>query len=208
MTKDEEVLVVPATLLHELGPFSGFLSTIDRYLPALLDRSNQSFRPRSLVETDPSFKQLIPYVILECNDEQNTRLFQYTRGKGQGEKRLHALKSLGIGGHISVDDAAGDDWYRNGMQRELSEEVDIGCGGADRIVGLIYDDTTEVGRVHLGIVHIMQLASCKVHPREDHLLDSGFRTVEEIRSHIGSLETWSQLCIKHLYNCVQSQTNC
>jgi predicted NUDIX family phosphoesterase len=151
------------------------------------------------VETDPSFKQLIPYVILECNNEQGTRLFQYTRGKGQGEARLHALKSVGIGGHISVEDAQGDDWYRAGMQRELTEEVDIGCGGTDRIVGLIYDDTTEVGRVHLGVVHIMQLSSCKVHPRENHLLDSGFRPVEEIKSDSRSMETWSQLCIKHLY---------
>jgi predicted NUDIX family phosphoesterase len=199
MPKDEEVLVVPALLLDQLGTFSGFTTAIDRYLPAILDPNHQSFRPRSLVETDPSYKQLIPYVILECNNEQGTKLFQYTRGKGQGEARLHALKSVGIGGHISVEDAQGDDWYRVGMQRELTEEVDIGCGGTDRIVGLIYDDTSEVGRVHLGVVHIMQLSSCKVHPRENHLLDSGFRPVEEIKSDSRSMETWSQLCIKHLY---------
>jgi predicted NUDIX family phosphoesterase len=200
MPKDEEVLVIPALLLDQLGPFAGFLTAVDRYLPALLDRSNQSFRPRSLVEDDPSFKQLIPYVILECSDEKQTRLFQYTRGKGQGEKRLHALRSIGIGGHISVDDAEGDDWYRNGMQRELSEEVLLECGGKDRIVGLIYDDTSEVGRVHLGIVHIMQLSSCKVTPREDQLLDAGFKPVDTlIKEEMSQLETWSQLCLRHLY---------
>jgi predicted NUDIX family phosphoesterase len=199
MPRDEEVLVVPATLLDTLGPFSGFTTAIDRYLPALLDRSHQSFRPRSLVETDPSFKQLIPYVVLECNNENGTRLFQYTRGKGQGESRLHALRSVGIGGHISIEDAQGDDWYRIGMQRELSEEVDIGCSGTDRIVGLIYDDTTEVGRVHLGIVHIMQLSSCKVQPRENHLVESGFQPVDQIKADLRMLETWSQLCIQHLY---------
>lgn len=199
MPRDEEVLVVPAQLLDELGPFSGFTTAIDRYLPALLNRSNQSFRPRSLVETDPSFKQLIPYIILECNNELGTRLFRYTRGKGQGESRLHALQSIGIGGHISVEDSQGDDWYRTGMQRELTEEVDIGCSGNDRIVGLIYDDTTEVGRVHLGVVHIMQLSSCKVQPRENHLLQSGFQHVDNIKSELRSLETWSQLCIQSLY---------
>ena len=199
MVKDEEVLVVPATLLVELGPFSGFQPAIDRYVPALLDRTNQSFRPRSLVENDPSFKQLIPYVILECNDEQQTRLFRYTRGKGQGEKRLHALQSIGIGGHISVEDAQGDDWYRNGMQRELSEEVLIECGGKDQIVGLIYDDTTEVGRVHLGVVHVMQLSSCMATPREDHLLDAGFLPVDEIKLQASQMETWSQLCLRNLY---------
>ena len=199
MSKDEEVLVVPASLLLELGPFSGFQPAVDRYLPVLLDRSHQSFRPRSIVENDPSFKQLIPYVILECNDEEQTRLFRYTRGKGQGEKRLHALQSIGIGGHISIEDAQGDDWYRNGMQRELSEEVIIECGGKDQIVGLIYDDTTEVGRVHLGIVHVMQLSSCKATPQEDHLLEAGFLPIEEIRQQIGQMETWSQLCLKNLY---------
>ena len=199
MPKDEEVLVIPAQLLDQLGPFSGFQPNVDRYLPAILDRNNQSFRPRSLVETDPSFKQLIPYVILECSDANETRLFQYTRGKGQGEKRLHAFRSVGIGGHISVEDAVGDDWYRTGMQRELDEEVLIECNGQQRVVGLIYDDSSEVGRVHLGIVHIMQLASCKVQTREDHLEDSGFMSVDLIKSEVQSLENWSQLCIKHLY---------
>ena len=199
MARDEEVLVVPASLLMELGPFSGFLRSVDRYLPALLDRSNQSFRPRSLVENDPSFKQLIPYVILECNDEDETRLFRYTRGKGQGEKRLHALQSIGIGGHISVEDAQGDDWYRNGMQRELAEEMIIECSGKDQIVGLIYDDTSEVGRVHLGIVHVLHLATCKAAAREDQLLDAGFESIENIKGQSHQLETWSQLCLKHLY---------
>jgi predicted NUDIX family phosphoesterase len=199
MNKDEEVLVIPAKLLDQLGPFSGFQPNVDRYLPAILDRSNQSFRPRSLVETDPSFKQLIPYVILECNKEDETRVFQYTRGKGQGEKRLHALRSIGIGGHISVEDAAGEDWYRTGMQRELDEEVSIECNGQQRIVGLIYDDSTEVGRVHLGIVHIMQLSSCKVQTKEDELELSGFESVEAIKSEMDRLENWSQICLKHLY---------
>jgi predicted NUDIX family phosphoesterase len=85
------------------------------------------------------------------------------------------------------------------MQRELNEEVIIESSGKDRIVGLIYDDTTAVGRVHLGIVHIMQLSSCKVTPREDHLLDAGFQSVEDIGSNLDLMETWSQLCLRHLY---------
>jgi predicted NUDIX family phosphoesterase len=200
MTNDEEVLVVPARLLDQLGLFAGFQPNVDRYLPALLDRSNQSFRPRSLVETDPSFKQLIPYVILECTDADTTKIFQYTRGKGQGEKRLHALRSIGIGGHISTDDAYGDDWYNTGMQRELAEEVTIECGGQQKIVGLIYDDTSEVGRVHLGIVHIMQLRSCKVTSAEQEIELAGFKPIGEISDEIHRYETWSQLCIKHLYS--------
>ncbi len=200
MHKDEDVLVIPARLIDQLGAFSGFQPHVDRYLPAILDRQNQSFRPRALVENDPSYKQLIPYVILECSDASTTQLFQYTRGKGQGEKRLHARKSLGIGGHISTDDTTGEDWYATGMQRELEEEVKIECGGQQRIVGLIYDDTTEVGRVHLGIVHIMQLNSCKVAPMEEDILSAGFEKIGDIQAEIDQYETWSQLCIKHLYS--------
>ena len=85
------------------------------------------------------------------------------------------------------------------MQRELDEEVSIECNGQKRIVGLIYDDSTEVGRVHLGIVHIMQLKSCKVQTREDHLEDAGFEPVETIKAELERLENWSQLCMKHLY---------
>jgi predicted NUDIX family phosphoesterase len=199
MSKDEHVLVVPAQLLDELGPFSGFQPDVDRYLGALLDKQNQSFMPRSLCETDPSYKQLIPYVILECTDAQETKLFQYTRGKGAGEKRLHALRSIGIGGHISIEDTTGDRWYETGMQRELDEEVKIESNGDQRIVGLIYDDTSEVGRVHLGVVHVMQLSCCKVQSAEEELEFSGFRTIDEIHSELDRYETWSQLCIKHLY---------
>ena len=85
------------------------------------------------------------------------------------------------------------------MFRELEEEVSIECNGQQRIVGLIYDSSTEVGRVHLGIVHIMQLSSCKVQTREEHLEESGFQSVETIQSELDNFENWSQLCIKHLY---------
>ncbi len=200
MPKDEEVLVVPALLLEQLGAFSGFQSDVTRYLPAILDRKHQSFLPRSQCETDPRFKQLIPYVILECTNSEGTSVFQYTRGKGQGEARLHAKRSVGIGGHISVEDTQGDDWYQTGMQRELEEEIEIECGCRnDRIVGLIYDDTTDVGRVHLGVVHIMQLHSCHAKAREDELVSAGFRSIEGIKQDRDFFETWSQLCIDHLY---------
>ena len=53
-------------------------------------------------------------------------LFEYQRGSGQGERRLHAKRSVGVGGHISsIDAAAGhlQHVYREGMRRELEEEV-------------------------------------------------------------------------------------
>jgi predicted NUDIX family phosphoesterase len=119
----EHVLVVPAEVFHRLGHFQGFCGDADRYLRGLLDPAHTSYQPRSAMEQDPSFKQLIPYVIFRHRDAAGrTHLFQYTRGKGQGEARLHAKRSIGIGGHISADDAIQSSAYDEGMRRELAAD--------------------------------------------------------------------------------------
>ena len=103
-------------------------STVQLPLPRLLDAGLVSFRPRSEMEEDPSFKQLIPYCIFRYVEKQGGQwLFQYRRGKGQGEGRLHSKRSLGVGGHISLDDHLGEGGspYEEGMRRELLEELDI-----------------------------------------------------------------------------------
>ena len=116
----ERILVVPTTVFHEIGVFQGFQREVERYLPRLLDPAHLSFRLRSEAETDPSFKQLIPYVVLKCGD----LLFHYRRGSAGTEKRLETLRSVGIGGHISAEDAeVSRDAYREGMLREIAEEV-------------------------------------------------------------------------------------
>ena len=98
------------------------------------------------MEEDPSFKQLIPYVIFRYRDPQGGMfVFQYTRGKGQGEGRLHSKRSVGIGGHISADDRdcgqpRATAAYHEGMRRELAEEVAIDTPYTERCVGLINDD--------------------------------------------------------------------
>src|SRR5436190_14232302 len=142
----EHVLVVPTAVFHKLGHFQGFSDDTERYLRGLLDPAHTSYRPRSAMEQDPSFKQLIPYVIFRHQDAAGrTHLFQYTRGKGQGEARLHAKRSIGIGGHISADDAGAASAYEEGMRRELEEEVIIDTPYRSRLAGLINDDQTDVG---------------------------------------------------------------
>jgi predicted NUDIX family phosphoesterase len=196
---EEEVLVVPAEAVEQIGAFSGFQSQIEPYLHLLEDRRLQSFRPRSQVETDPSFKQLIPYTIVCHRQSSGLLVFQYTRGSGQGEQRLHAKRSIGIGGHISTEDTQGDDWYRSGMLRELSEEVEIGSPYRDRIVGLIYDDTNEVGKVHLGVVHLLEIEQPLIRPREDQLLEAGLVDTGGLWQEVERLESWSRLCLEHLF---------
>ena len=165
LVQTERVLVVPTQLFHRLGYFQGFSRDVDRYLEHLFSPQSTSYRPRNEMERDPAYKQLIPYVIFRHNGQQGEeQLFQYTRGTGQGEERLHRKLSIGIGGHISSTDAEGQeaDPYQEGMRRELDEEVVIETTYRVRCVGLINDDLTEVGQVHLGVVHIFDVDEPRV----------------------------------------------
>jgi predicted NUDIX family phosphoesterase len=196
----EHVLVVPTKVFHGIGHFQGFCGDTERYLKGLLDPQHTSYRPRSAMEQDPSFKQLIPYVIFRFRDPAGQEfLFQYTRGKGQGEARLHAKRSIGVGGHISVDDAAQPSAYQEGMRRELEEEVIIDTTYHGQMVGLINDDETEVGKVHLGVVHLLDVDQPAVEPRESEIIDAGFRPLSELLSDMSHFETWSQICLKALF---------
>lgn len=200
---EEHVLVVPTREFHELGHFQGFTSDVEAYLPALLESSQLSYQPRSAMEQDPSFKQLIPYALFRHTDAEGMqRLFAYTRGGGQGEARLHAKRSVGVGGHISTDDAGAGtvhDVYRKGMRRELDEEVAIDSPYNEKIVGLLNDDITPVGQVHLGIVHLVDVVSPEVTPREEDILDAGFVTIEELLADVEAFETWSQIVLRSLF---------
>ena len=201
---EERVLVVPTSRFHALGHFQGFSADMDRYLPALLEGDDLGYRPRGEMEQDPGFKQFIPYVLFRYTDSDGgEHLFQYTRGGGQGEKRLHAKRSVGVGGHISAEDAADGanhhDVYREGMLRELAEEVVIDAPYEERCVGLLNDDETPVGQVHLGVVHICDVLRPAVRPREADILDAGFRPVGEILAEIEHFETWSQIVVKALF---------
>ncbi len=190
----ERVLVVPGAELDRLGRFQGFSGEAGRYLRGLLVPGLAQFRPRSEVEDDPGFKQIIPYVVFRCGDA----VFCYTRGTSQGEARLHRLRSLGVGGHVAESDADGRatfDAYQMALDRELDEEVELDSDGTIRLVGLINDDSTPVGRVHLGVVHLYDLERPAVSPREDGLAEAEFVPLGTLRDRRDQFETWSQICI-------------
>ncbi len=197
---EEHILVVPAAVVAAIGTIDGFESDVDRFLGPILQSDQLTFQPRSRMETDPSYKQLIPYVLLEWTDNGVTKLFTYTRGGGGGEARLHAKRSVGIGGHISREDAAsGTDPYSTGMQRELTEEVQLESPYQEQRLGLIYDPSNDVGKVHLGVVHRLVLEHPNVSSNEAELADGGFVSIADLRTQLDQLETWSQLAINALY---------
>ena len=203
LVQTEHVLVVPTERFESLGHFQGFCGEVDRYLHELLRPANVSFRPRSEMEDDPSFKQLIPYVIFRHTDPGGREsVFQYTRGKGQGEERLHRKRSIGVGGHISAADvqAVGQPGaYQEGIRRELDEEMVVETDYTERCVGLINDDLTEVGRVHLGVVHLMEVQSPNIRPRESEITEAGFRPVDQMLADQDGFENWSKICLASLF---------
>lgn len=191
----EHVLVVPTLLFHEIGYFQGFHENVTPYLKTLLDPAHTRYMPRDLAEQDPSYKQLIPYCIFRHGDD----IFCYTRGTAQGEARLHAKRSIGVGGHIStVDRDSSAEPYAAGMQRELDEEIEISTTYSSRMFGLLNDDLTEVGKVHLGVVHIFELNAPQVAPREKSMIKAGFVPLAQLVQEKDQFETWSQICLDFL----------
>ena len=190
------ILVVPAAALAALGPLRGF-SPDPRRLEALLVPGVAEFRERAEMEVDPTYKQIIPYVIFRSGD----RVFRYTRGRSGGEARLHRLKSLGVGGHVDEADAHGvatPEAYEAALRRELDEEVTVSSPGTLTRVGLINDEDTPVGRVHLGVIHLYDLDRPDVTPREDGLSDAAFVPIAEARAGREGFESWSQFCLDDL----------
>lgn len=192
---EERVLVVPTAVFHDLGLFQGFNAAAADLLPRLLEPRHVSYRPRAEMENDPSFKQIIPYVVLRWRDQ----LFHYTRGKRATEARLQALRSIGVGGHISADDSGlFESPYREAMFREVAEEVHLESAYREHCIGLINDDATPVGQVHLGVVHVFELEEPKVRRKEQVLTRAGFAPLAELCEQREEFETWSQFLLDHL----------
>jgi predicted NUDIX family phosphoesterase len=195
---DEMILVIRRALFDKLGAFQGLSFDVDRWLPALLARENNFFMPRAAAETDPNFKQIIPYVLLV----HKGRVLHYVRGKKAGEQRLVAKGSIGIGGHMNDGDeglfALDRAAYDAAVQREVGEELKIDSAYRNRAVALLNDDSNEVGRVHLGVVHVFNLESDQVRKGEAMITDLQFLDGVQLASRREAMETWSQICLEAL----------
>ncbi len=201
MAQEEQVLVIERKVLEQAGSFQGLTFDVQRYLREIFVPGVPRFLSRSQVEKDPSYKQLIPYVIMS-NDG---KYLSYVRGKRAGEARLLNLRSIGIGGHINPIDADNSSLfaylyenYLTAVEREVAEEVSVEANHTDSIVGLLNDDSNEVGSVHLGIVHLWVLDSAQVSKREQMITQMAFMSLGELQQLRDTLETWSQLCLGKL----------
>jgi len=194
MAAEERVLCFERKHLEQLGVFQGLSLDVEKYLSVVTDPKNLVYKPRSEAELDKNYKQLIPYVILV----HNGRVLHYQRGKGGGETRLHGFYSIGIGGHIADEDASlfSHAGYRDGMLRELREEVDIDLKDVNETaVALINDDSNEVGYVHFGVVHIMQVPNENVVGNRKGIRAPEFVPFAKALAERENYESWSRICL-------------
>lgn len=201
MPSEERVLVIHRSIFDRIGCFQGLSFEVEKYLDSILPQTLPHFEARSKAENDPNFKQIIPYVLLTCDG----KYLSYVRGKQAGEKRLVGQRSIGIGGHINPIDhkeslftQSARQVYDLGVIREVTEEVFIDSDHSDHVVALLNDDSTEVGRVHLGIVHCWVLESPIVRKSEKMIKQPEFLSRAELRATRPDMETWSAFCVDHL----------
>ena len=185
----EQVLVVPrAAVIDEPGWTGVRTDGVEAFLAAV--EASGRFAARAAMEEDPAFKQIIPYLVLRDGE----RYFLMRRTRAGADARLHDRWSIGVGGHLNP----GDGDLLGGLRREWDEEVVAGFVPDFRLVGLLNDDTTAVGQVHLGAVYVADAAGRPVEIRETEKLSGGFATPEAVAAVADDLETWSRLAFDFL----------
>ena len=189
MSAHELVLVVPrASLMADpgwLGVTTEGLETFE----AIVARDGK-FRPRPEMEQDRSWKQVIPYLVLR----DGPRYFLMRRTKAGADARLHDRYSIGVGGHLNP----GDGDLAGGLRREWREEVEADFEPAFRLIGLLNDDSTDVGSVHVGAVYVADADGRRVAIRETEKLTGAFAEPSETAAVMDRMETWSALVFEHL----------
>jgi predicted NUDIX family phosphoesterase len=194
---DELVLVVPASaVVAELGGGTAWLGirpAAEADLASLIRRAG-AFRTRAEMEADPAWKQVIPYPVLRDGDAW----YLMRRTKAGGDARLHDRYSIGVGGHVNPSDGALDGDLGAALRREWHEELFVDFVPDFRFVGLLNDDTTPVGEVHLGLVYEGDAAGRPVAIRETDKLTGEFASSAGVAAVSDRLETWSRIAFEWL----------
>lgn len=189
-----KVLVLPISAVGALGLKGRFTLEVAGVMEAVINPKVARFLDRPVAETSDAYRQVIPYVLLCSGDQVCT----YVRGPGSGESRLAGKRSMGFGGHIIPKDRpsrAGPDWYAKAVRREVYEEVELKGSPREKIVGVIKDERSRVGRVHIGIVHVWEVDAASVRAREKQISSLAFMGLPELNACSGELESWSVLVL-------------
>lgn len=212
MSKDERVLCFPSSRLDDIGRWQGYNQST-HLIPQIFhnDKTKFEFLPRHQIEDNPSYKQIIPYTIVQYVNKDDILIFSYTRGKSGGEERLKKLKSIGIGGHVSesvksnrknIEIHHGPSrsceltYVKLEGMREINEEIKYKQNNPLMyLCGMINDDSDPVGRVHLGLVYLLLVNNSDIVGNEECIHDYEMVKPETLKQHINEYESWSKLLI-------------
>jgi len=190
--QDELILVVKREhLLPAHQTWQGLKTdNMDSFVEII--KTHQEFMPRSRAEVDERYKQIIPYAVFRFQD----RYFLMQRKASSTEQRLKSKYTLGIGGHVRKEDMDGAsifDW----ALREFHEEVHFSGNLTHTTLGLLNDDSNEVGRVHLGLVLLIDGDSSNISVRSE--LAQGFlASMDEFKLYEHQMESWTATIVSHL----------
>lgn len=191
----EQVMVVDsALLLDAVGADDTYLLGKDEKSFIDLVQANCTYLGRDVVEGDPSHKQIISYCVITHGD----LIYMTRRTKKQTEARLHDRLSVGIGGHVAREDSVRKDVVITGLKRELHEEVCIEKPYHATYLGVINDNSTEVGKVHCGVCYRMEVAQNDCRILETDKMVGQWVPFAEMDRYYDDLEEWSKIVINTL----------
>jgi len=188
----KNVFCISAEKLYSRGKWEGLMTKdLDEYYKLLLD--NGEFKIRGPLETDQSYKQIIPQVVLRNNGK-----YFLHRQVAADEKRLDSLAPLPLGGHVDTFDVnTNRDLIQEALMRELQEEASIDANIVSRhFLGLISLNDNPVNSVHVGLMYVFDLDGQKVQMKEDGLETIGWVTVDYLQKHIEELTYWSRVLVE------------
>lgn len=184
----EEILVVPrSTLFKTILPWHGIQHTAFNTFTTII-QDQAVYMPRAHAETDPKYKQIIPYILFTYDQ----KLFVMQRKNSASEQRLANKFSLGIGGHIRQEDIQ-DNNILSWASREFEEEVSYQGTLTTQQIGVLNDDTSDVGKVHLGMILLVTGSSDQIAIKDEHKSGT-LLSLEECQRLYDNMESWSQIC--------------
>lgn len=190
----EDILVIPKDKLGDMIAGKPGLKKFKKEHIFDLITKNGSFKDRAKMETDRNYKQIIPYIVMYNDQAQILTLKRLTT---QSEKRLHNKISLGVGGHVNNLDSPNPlEAFKAGMKREIEEEVNVTMKSDPEFLGVIDDETTDVGKVHLGLAYKVEIEFNGINEKDK--FDYSWKSPEELNKEINDMENWSIFVLKAL----------
>lgn len=190
----EDILVVEEKFIKDLLGHKPGLIKINQSAVLKRIREHGLFKERNSVEHDPTYKQIIPYITM-YNDRNE--ILTLKRLETQSEKRLHNKLSLGVGGHVNAQDSKNPlQAFEKGMKREIAEEVNVTTKDELEFLGLIYDQTTDVGQVHLGLAYKVKVDFFGINEKDK--FEYSWKTLEELKQQRYLMENWSSFILDEI----------